>query len=167
MQELGLMKIFTWKYLTNWRPVLLVFPRAQSSFECVFNISSCSYSGLNLCTGRWQVPFSSRQGPYRLKHLIMVSGETHVHSVPWFQECSFPGLWRFIYVFFFNVLILDYALKIAKIMNHICLTSSLLWSRKIFPLVASSPYLELHYYNHWSHMELYIIFLLEARSYIW
>ena len=45
------MKIFTWKYLTNWSPVLLVFPRAQSasflistlnSFQRIFKVSSCS-----------------------------------------------------------------------------------------------------------------------------
>ena len=40
MQEFGLIKIFTWKHLTNWRPVFRVFPRAQSALIFVSTLNS-------------------------------------------------------------------------------------------------------------------------------
>ena len=61
-------KISSWKYLIIWRPVLPVFPRAQSasflfstlnSFQGVLKVSSCSSTWFNPCRGRWQVPLAS------------------------------------------------------------------------------------------------------------
>ena len=61
-------KISSWKYLVIWRPVLPVFPRAQSasllfttlnSFQGVLKVSSCSSTWFNPCRGRWQVPMES------------------------------------------------------------------------------------------------------------
>ena len=61
-------QISSWKYLTIWRPVLPVFPRAQSapfllstlnSFQGVLKISSCSSAWFNPRRGRWQVPMAS------------------------------------------------------------------------------------------------------------
>ena len=58
-------KIDFWKYLTIWRPVLPIFPRAQNassllstlnSFQGVLKISCCSSTWFNPCRGRWQVP---------------------------------------------------------------------------------------------------------------
>ena len=61
-------KIGSWKYLTIWRPVLPVFPRAQrasfllsilNSFQGVLKISSSAW--FNPCRGRWQVTICSWQ----------------------------------------------------------------------------------------------------------
>ena len=54
-------KISSWKYLTIWRPVLPVFPWAQSAsfllstLKGVLKISSCSSIWFNPCRGRWQL----------------------------------------------------------------------------------------------------------------
>ena len=61
-------KIGSWKYLTIWRPVVPVFPRAKSasflfctvnSFQGVLKVSGYSSTLLNPCRGRWQVPICS------------------------------------------------------------------------------------------------------------
>ena len=63
-------KIFSWKYLIIWRPVLPVFPRAENAsfliatlnpFQGLLKVSSCSSSWFNPCGGRWQVPICSWQ----------------------------------------------------------------------------------------------------------
>ena len=60
-------KIFSWKYLTIWRPVVPVFPRAQSasflistlnSFQGMLRVSDCSGLWLHPCRGRWWAVFS-------------------------------------------------------------------------------------------------------------
>ena len=62
--------ISSWKDLTVWRPILPVFPRAQStsfllstpnSFQGVLKISSCRSTSFNLCGGGWQVPICGWQ----------------------------------------------------------------------------------------------------------
>ena len=65
-------KISSWKYLTIWRPILPVFPRAQrasfliltlNSFRVLLKVSSCSSSQFNPCRGRWQGPIGRSHGP--------------------------------------------------------------------------------------------------------
>ena len=60
--------INSWKYLTIWRPVLPVFPRAQgasfllstlNSLQGALKVSSFSITWFNSCRGRWQVPRAS------------------------------------------------------------------------------------------------------------
>ena len=57
-------KIFSWKYLTIWRPILPVFPRAQNvsflicilkSFQGVLRVSNCSSLWFNPRGGRMQM----------------------------------------------------------------------------------------------------------------
>lgn len=61
-------KIDSWKYLTIWRPVLPIFPRALNassllstlnSFQGVSKISCYSSAWFNPCRGRWQVPMTN------------------------------------------------------------------------------------------------------------
>ena len=83
-------KIFSWKYLTIWRPVLPVFPRAQSasflistlnSFQGVLKVSGCSGYWPNPCIGRWQVSvFSWRYYVFNELSLGLLSAELCRHQ---------------------------------------------------------------------------------------
>ena len=63
-------KIFSWKYLTIWRPALPFFPEHWNErlisalhpellYQRVLKVSSCSSSWFNPCRQRWQVPICS------------------------------------------------------------------------------------------------------------
>ena len=104
-------KISSWKYLTIWRPILPVFPRAQrasfliftlNSFRVLLKVSSCSSSQFNPCRGRWQGPIGRSHGP-SLSFLLW-----WVNWKAWFlsvlsgcspaQQCSLLAVIRFVYV---------------------------------------------------------------------
>lgn len=64
MQEVGFIKIFSWKYLTIWRLSLLGFPehRVPHPDLCsVLLFSHCSSWGLNSCRTGWWAAFSISQ----------------------------------------------------------------------------------------------------------
>ena len=74
-------KIGSWKYLTIWRPVLPIFPRALSasfllstlnSFQGVLKVSSCSGSWFDSCRGRWQVPICGWHSPLLSAHPSLI-----------------------------------------------------------------------------------------------
>ena len=62
-------KIFSWKYLTIWRPILPISPEHRVphfwstpwALSGVLRVSSCSGSWFNPCRGRWWVPIPSSQ----------------------------------------------------------------------------------------------------------
>ena len=61
----------------------------------------------------------------------------HGHFVPLCWECLFPGLVKISPIWSLNVVFLDQAHEQQKSLDHTIVLAS--WSRKIFPLVASSP----------------------------
>ena len=64
-----------------------------------------------------------------------------------------------------SVLLLNQALLVAKVSGHTCLTSLLVHEN--IPSFSFFPYLELHYYNHCSHMELHFSIVSQAWLHIW
>ena len=76
-------KIFIWKHLTIWRPVLGGFVQ---STECLISdlhpellsgdvkVRSLQWSWSNLCRGSWQVTTPSQQGPFITTYLTMLWG---------------------------------------------------------------------------------------------
>ena len=149
MQESGLRKIFTWKCLTFWRPVLSVFLRAHSasflistlnSFQGVLKVSSLQWSWFNLCRGRQQVPICSWRRHCRVMNLTMVWDAFYDRFVPPCWQCSLPGLAK--------TLLIGYSGAATGVGLR---SSKSLWmmpvlpasgARKIVPFVA---YLQLHF----------------------
>ena len=149
-----------------------VFPRAQSAFflitlnffQGVLKVNSLQWSWCNLCRDSWQVPASSQQGPFIATYLTtfggnfmaivshgvgkahsQVSGRSHWEAT----QCAFIGP----------------GLESSKSLWTIPVLLSLLVQANI-PSCCLFPYLELHYYNHWSHMELHISILSQAQTHI-
>ena len=98
-------KISFWKYLPVWRPVLPVFPCAQSAsfmlstlnyFQGVLKASSCSSSWFNPCGYRWkfswQVPVcswhSSQRVSMRIKWANIRKALNPIHSTYVLNKCK-------------------------------------------------------------------------------
>ena len=167
MQELGL-KIFSWKDLTIWQPVLPVFPRAQSASFLIFTLNSF-FRGVesqqlqrpwfNLCRCRWRVSVFSWQSPFLLINLIMIMrGAVHYPFIPWCWECPFSGKQAT------QCAVTGLGHKtVSKILWTTCLTSFLV--QENISSCCFLPYLELHCYHYWSHTGLYIILLEASHTY--
>ena len=122
-----------------------VFPRAQgalflistlNSFQGVLKVNSLEWSWCNLCRDSWQAPTSSQQGPFIAAYLTMFGGHfmptvSHgagkVHS-----QVSGRSHWEVT-----QCAIIGPGLASSKSLwtRPVLLAS---WSKKIFPLVASS-----------------------------
>ena len=115
MQEFGPVKILSCS-LTILRPILSVFPRAQSalsqistlkSFQGMLKFSRFSSSIFNPYRGRWQVPVSSSQGsPMGTDPAIIWGGISWPFS-PTVLEMSIPRSGEDFAARPLNVLLLD------------------------------------------------------------
>ena len=76
----------------------------------------------------------------------------HDHFVPHCWEGSFPVLKMVLVDKTLNVLLLGYVLIVKTSLD----TCILVMVQESIPSHCIFSYLELHYYNHWSHIELYI-----------
>ena len=92
------------------------------------------------------------------------SGAFHGRCVPRCWEGSFPGLLKIPLTGHSVCCYWARPCKQQKSLDHTCLTSLLV--QEIIPSCCFFPYLELHYNNHWSHMELNISILSQAQSHI-
>ena len=122
-----------------------VFPRAQSalflistmnSFQGVLKVSSLQWSWCNLCRGSWQVPTSSQQGPFTAIYLTMFWGD-FMATVICSAGQAHPQVQGRFHWQATQCAVIGTGLASSKSLWTIpVLLAS--WSRKIFPLVASS-----------------------------
>ena len=160
MQEVGLIKIFTWKHLTLWRPVLLGF---SQSTECLISYlhpellsrgcwrsAACSGHGVSFVqtAGKCQVPVSRVPSQ---PHIWPCFGGISWPSCPGSNEdsidrplCAFTRP----------------ELASSKSLDHTCLTSLL--AQENIPSCCFFPYLGLQCYSHWSHMQLHVSILSQV-----
>ena len=139
-------KIFTWKHLTIWRPVLLGF---SQSTGCLFfwippwtPFRECW--GLAACSGHDVIFVGaafSQQGPFKATIWLCFGGilwplcPTGLEKlIPRSRKDSIDRL--------LSVLLLDRALWEQKFLDYICLTSLLI--QENIPSCCCFPYLELH-----------------------
>ena len=131
-------KIFTWKHLTIWRPVLLGF---SQSTECLISdlhpellSRSAACSGHDIIfvetAGKCQLPVS------RVHIFDHALGAFHAHCAPQCWEGSFQVRWRFHWLATQGAVIGPGLVSSKSLWTIPVLLAS--WSRKIFPLVASS-----------------------------
>ena len=119
----------------------------MNSFQGVLKVSSLQWSWCNLCRGSWQVPTSSQQGPFTAIYLTMFWGDFMATVICSAGQAHPQVQGRFHWQ----------ATQCAVIGTGLASSKSLWtmpvllasWSRKIFPLVASSHI----YYNYWSHTD--------------
>ena len=98
----------------------------------------------NLCRCRWRVSVFSWQSPFLLINLTMIMrGPLHDHFILWCWECPFSGKQATQWA----VTGLGHK-TVSKILWTTCLTSFLV--QENIPSCCFFPYLELHYYHHWS-----------------
>ena len=128
-----------------------------NSFQGMLKVSSLQWSWCNPCRGSWQVPISSQQGPLIIDHAL---GAFHGHCVPQCWQGSFPGLMKIPLTGHSVCCYWTRACEQQKSLDHACLISLLV--QENIPSYCFFPYLELHYYNHWSHMELHISILSQV-----
>ena len=145
MQEFGPIKSLPENIWLSEGQFFWVFPRAQSalflistlnSFQGVSKVSSLQWSWCNLCRGSWQVPTSSQQGPFTAIYLTMFWGDFMATVICSAGQAHPQVQGRFHWQ----------ATQCAVIGTGLASSKSLWtmpvllasWSRKIFPLVASS-----------------------------
>ena len=171
MQEFGLIKSLPESLWLSEGQFFWAFPRAQSalflisilnSFQGVLKVSRLQW-WYNLYRGNWQVPISSQQGPFIATYLTMLwvcfmpivlcsAGKAHSSS----REDSIDRP--------LSVLLLDQDLWAAKSLDHACLI--ILLVQENIPSCCFFPYLELHYYNHWSHGTAYQHFITGSVTHL-
>ena len=172
MQEFGVIKSLPENIWLSEGWFFWAFPRAQSalflismlnSFQGVLTVSSLQWSLCNLWRGSWQVPTSSQQDPFIATYLttfgghfmaIVSHGAGKAHSSS--REDSIDRS--------LSVLLLDQALWAGKSLDHACLI--ILLVQENIPSCCFFPYLELHYYNHWSHGTAYQHFITGSVTHL-
>ena len=142
MQEFGLIKIFTWKYLTIWRPILSALPEhrvphslspPRTPFRGGWGSEAAAVHDLIHVEADGKCPSPVHRDSHGHKFdcslgrrfmTILSHGARDVHSQVWqrFHSCTTTGL---------------ALLTVAKSLWTTWLTR-LLWSRKILPLLAFS-----------------------------
>ena len=147
MQEFGLIKkkIFTWKHLTIWRPVLSIFPEYSVSAWFLTSPEFLSgsievqqlYSWPDLILAeavcKCQFPVSRPLHSHRFDDAL---GAFHGHCVPWGWKGSFPGLAKIPLIGTQHAVIELGPMNSKSLWPIRVLIAS--WSRKIFLPVASS-----------------------------
>ena len=143
MQEFGFIKSLPENILLFEGQSFWAFPRAECLISDLHpelvsgHVSSLQWSWCNLCRGSWQVPTFSQQGPFTATYLAVLWGHFMAICVPWCWEGTFPGLGKIPLKGPLCVPITGPGLASSKSLCTIPVPPDS-WSRKIFPLVASS-----------------------------
>ena len=145
MQEFELIKSLPENIWLSEGQFFWFYSRAQSalflistlnSFQGVLKVSSLQWSWCNLCRGSWQVPTSSQQGPFTAIYLTMFWGD-FMATVICSAGQAHPQVQGRFHWQATQCAVIGTGLASSKSLWTIpVLLAS--WSRKIFPLLASS-----------------------------
>ena len=169
MQRFGLIKSLPENIWLCEGQFFWVFPRAQgalflistlSSFQGVLKVSSLQWSWYNLCRDSWQVPTPSQQGP----HIWPCFGCISCPLCPAVLGRLIPGPVKIPLIGHSGCCYWTRSCEQQKSLDHTCLTSLLV--QEYSPSCCFFPYLELHYYNHWSHGTAYQHFITVSVTHL-